>query len=322
MKLNNDDFNFEISVSELKFVSPISVTPALKISSKEVALINFHFDDLKLQGEIPLLPGYLPLDLNQIKKSLNEVRLLEKSFDNFTFDHLSHDYFGIFKGPQESQIKFALESALLVGLLKRGNIQIPNESQVKVQKLVFTDDGEAISNLHNEQAIKVKISRSDIYKEINFLEILRKQNPLARIRLDPNGSLSLENYKLLNQLNESLDFDGIELSLSEVTGNEGNLDLLIDTNLTLINSLSELPAKTKSLIFKPSRDGGLSSLFRIQSYGQFDLTLSSTYESPVGLDHLALASLVCKLEGPQGLGTYAQIEIPPETEFKWLHINK
>lgn len=279
-------------IFDLKFTKEISIKPDLSITEKKALLISFDYQGEELTGEVPLLPSFLPLDLNTVLNLLDEVKLNGEEFD------LSRPYFNLLQGPLDSQILFAFESALLPLITKRFRLEISKNAPL-TQVLLFANHSTISQNL---AAVKIKIGREHFTDELKYCEEVRAKNPKAIIRLDPNRLLDTSEIELLHELVSKLDINAIEVSVREFLSSDlKGLPLLLDD---VPENYSQVDlALFKALVFKPALGGGLSRMFALAK--NYNICISSTYESWTGLDSMALAARVAKLQGPQGLGTRA-----------------
>ncbi len=287
-----------------KFNRELSLAPGLSIVAREALLIDFKFEGYFFRGEVPLLPGYLPLNAQSASEALKSISLTGRKLKDFD---LGQSYFGLFDGPRDSQIMMALEGALLATLVSTNQLKLKNTKNVRAQQLVYAGDQEVLP----ASAFKIKIGRNHFKEEIEYTSELQRKFPNARIRLDPNRSLTHSELELL----EPLKIDGIEFSFAECMTQKTSHKIFLDDDLSRVD-ISALPRGVAGLIYKPARDGAISGMSKYLSH--YELTLSSTYETLLGLDHIALGALVFELKGAQGLGTYSYLKGPESYQTQWL----
>ena len=282
---------FTLEERILEFNTEISLAAGKKLKQKDYALLHFNFEDTQLTGELSTLPGYLPSGLKELKSLLKLVTPSHAPYD------LTRPYFNLFHGPANSQLIFAFESALLPLLVK--NHSLPHSTTpILTQTLLVSIVSEMV---HAHPALKIKICRENLSKDIEYLKLARTCNPEARIRLDPNRELSEPEISKLRHIALELQIDGIEVSSEEsLKLAASGLTLLLDDNPELCTT--EQLKSFSALVIKPTRDGGLSSVFK-WSAQKYQVTLSSTYESQLGLEAMILCAQIAHLKGAQGLGT-------------------
>ncbi len=289
---------YSCTSSVLKFNQEVSVTPGFSMKEKPLLTVNFKLDSHELQGEAPVLPNYLPLNALEIEHNLALIQRSERSIEDF---NLNESYFGLFTGPHEPQVMMALEGALLQFLIEKGALKV-EKSLVPVRPLLFASEHFHCQQLpKNQEALKIKIARGALENDLPFLVAIRKLNPKAQIIVDPNRALADQEERLLEKMSREIGIKGVELTLEEALGSSLKLEIILDSNLHEIQK-SALPAKVTGLVYKPARDGALSSLAKWLT--DYEVTLSSTYESLLGLNHIAMSAVVFGLSAPQGLGTY------------------
>lgn len=289
--------NLHCERQTLAFNRPISVVPGVELTQREQALMSFDFHGERLTGELPALPGYLPLSLDEAWAQALNVHLEASQLPLKL--QLTQPFFGLLKSstPLHSQTLFAFESALLPWVVTQFKLPLMPE-KVSSQGLLFAGVDPVPSN---QVALKIKVARADLSHDINYCHEVRQKNPLARLRLDPNRELSAAELELLVKLCRELKIDGVEVSATEFRHHSwGDLPLLLDDSWPLNQDLDL--SRFSAVVYKPSRDGGLSGLFELNS--KVPVTLSSTYESYWGLESMALAARVAQLQGAQGLGTW------------------
>lgn len=293
---------FTSELASLKFNREVSIAPGHTLRERPLLTIAFKLDSHLLRGEAPLLPGYLPLTSDDILQKLALIKRSERALHQYD---LSLPYFGLFKGPASPQAMFALEGALLQFLIQCSYLKAPKRL-VPIRPLLFALPDFDLSSLpKNQVAIKAKIGRGPLSEDINFLRAVRELNPKASLCVDPNRALSENEERTLEGLDDELGIEALELTLEEAKKSGFKNKIHLDTNLTEIKK-SEIPANVTGLVYKPARDGAFSALSKWAQ--DYKLTLSSTYESALGLNHMAMAALVFELQGPQGLGTYQYLK--------------
>lgn len=162
-------------------------------------------------------------------------------------------------------------------------------------------------SLHKDgiKTVKVKISSLSLNEAIRVLKGLQST---FHIRVDINRSWSKKDvFQLLERFSPE-DFDYVEEPLPD--WNDLSLfpfpfaldeSLREPRDLSLLHSFSKL----KKIILKPTMCGGLS---RLKAW-KLPIVLSSSYESGVGIWHIAQLAQLLNIEDiPAGLDTYRCIE--------------
>lgn len=278
------------------------MAPGLSIKERPLLIVNFKLDSHELQGEAPVLPHYLPLGPVEVEQKLSLIQRTERSIADF---NLNENYFGLFTGPRDPQVMMALEGALLQFLIEKRALKV-ERILVPVRPLLFASEHVHSQQLpKNQTALKIKIARGALENDHSYLLAIRKLNPAAQITVDPNRKLTEREERLLEKMSSEMGIKAVELTLEEAKASSLNLEISLDTNLHEIQK-NALPTRVTGLVYKPARDGALSSLAKWRA--DYDVTLSATYESLLGLNHMAMSAVVFGLSAPQGLGTYHYLD--------------
>lgn len=257
-------------------------------------------------GEIAPLPKWsqetLDQSIAQLKHFrdiiLNQEWLLETIWDNMARLHLL------------PSVAFGLESALLTMLDPQ------HEFQVSASALLMGSPKEILSQATvriNEgfKSAKLKVSHLTFSEASHIIHELKDR---ISLRIDVNRAWETkDSLHFFSQF--SIDtFDYVE----EPFKNPLDLEyfshpLAVDESYRLDLSLSDLekvPA-LKALIYKPTIQGGYLCLKPLKKWAKsrdVEVVLSSSFESDIGLAHLASVANRFSLDAPIGVGTFHHMD--------------
>jgi O-succinylbenzoate synthase len=165
----------------------------------------------------------------------------------------------------------------------------------------------------------VKIKLKDHEKGRAIISEVIKLIPSARIRIDVNGSWSLNEAirNIKNYEDEFADFiDYFEQPCSSILDLKSlkksiNTKIAVDESIrkNLESDLSMFKEFADVAIIKWAPSGGITAALNIIEKIQLPVVISSALDSSIGISHgLTLASQVPNLYGPCGLGTVALLK--------------
>lgn len=165
---------------------------------------------------------------------------------------------------------------------------------------------------------KLKVGHLDFKQAEQLIDALKN---LFRLRIDVNRAWSTaDSLRFFSKY--PLDaFDYVEEPFQNPCGlaqfpHPLAVDESFPQDLSL-KQLDELPT-LKALIYKPTIQGGLLGCFPLQEWlvnRKISLVLSSSFESPLGLAHIASMAHRLSLSAPIGIGTYHYLTDPIKFSF-------
>jgi O-succinylbenzoate synthase len=273
------------------------------IQVRNYAIITIaNSEGAQASGEIAPLPGWsqetLEEALEECFQKKQRVEELDWTFSN-CFAHIQ----ALNLYPS---VAFGLESAILSFLLPPSSYAPPISALLMGS---LEDILKQAERRHREGFFSAKLKVSNLtFEEASFL--IHKLKSLFSLRIDVNCAWKTK---------ESLDFfaqfpkDAFDY-IEEPFQNPYDLakfthPLAIDESFPKILSLKDLESlpTLKALVYKPTMQGGLTYLLPIHEWTlkqNIYLVLSSSFESPLGLSHIASLGKYLALKSPLGLGTY------------------
>lgn len=256
---------------------------------------------LTAEGEISPLPNWnkesLQQALAQLEEKKNEILSIDWSKTTF-FYHLQ-------KLNLYPSLLFALESALLT-------LYFPIDDTPVVSSAFLAGNPKEIL-LHAKERqkegythAKLKVANLSLQEAGDIIHTLKD---IFRLRIDVNKTWKTKDtLNFFEQFPEN-SFDYIEEPLQNIEELKNfkhpfALDETYKRDLHY-EKLTHLPL-LKALIYKPTVQGGLLNSLPILSWArqfQVDLVLSSSYESPVGLNNIKNIAQRLSLSTPVGIGT-------------------
>lgn len=286
---------------------------SLKITPYEIALlskqprtgIHLKLEDGKHRtgyGEIAPLPKWssetLHDCLGQLEQKLSAIKEIKWSQDNW-IDKL--DGLQLFPA-----VSFGLESAILSIINPLGKCSVATSALLMGTREEIFKHAEARAK---EGYVSAKLKVCNLsFKEA--FEVIDKLKDRFRLRIDVNRAWKTdESLEFFNQF--PLDaFDYVEepfrnpLDLGMFT-HPFAVDESFPGDLS-VEQLSEL-TKLKALIYKPTMQGGVANCVVLKKWADkrgIELVLSSSFESTIGLAHVAGMAKRLDLVEPVGIGTY------------------
>ncbi|PIP95307.1 MAG: hypothetical protein COW00_18905 [Bdellovibrio sp. CG12_big_fil_rev_8_21_14_0_65_39_13] len=268
----------------LPFLEPQKILQQTLTHKRGSYLLLQNDDGQMIKGEVPCLPGFLPLDLdqveNQIQETLSQPFKLNQDWD-WKRPFWGHDI----QKPSSTQALFAIESALF------SLIATDKELSVKRTRLVTNTKAlSTISDLSQASFIKLKINRLPIDQEIEQVLTCIRKYPLLKWRLDANLSLTYDQlekwWEALKSVKKVVQF--FEEPNAQFKSFE-EIPIARDESLNETNIAEE----NNYCVIKPTLHFGIVKTHQFLQQFPKRIILSSTYETTVGLSplfHLAQLS--------------------------------
>jgi O-succinylbenzoate synthase len=166
--------------------------------------------------------------------------------------------------------------------------------------------------------VKIKVG-TGIREDLARIKVVRKYLPKAKIRIDVNGSWSVDDARVnINAIYNEVTGDSLEYveqpvaSIDELKQlKEGmSVDVKIAGDEVLRKAVNPFAINLEGVIdilmLKVSPLGGIKRSIDLASHHKLPVVISSALESAVGISHgLALAARIPKLDYACGLGTSA-----------------
>ena len=277
---------------------------------------------LTARGEIAPLPGLSKESLDEAVKQLEPILPLLLGRNVESLDQV--EAFMDELSPLFPSVRCGLEMALvslLAASQKQTLAQFLCQHPVQIVPICFlvrgNTDREVLmdrigTNSFKENSVKIKLGHQPLEEAIEFIRSLLSILPqTVLLRLDVNRAWDM---KPLQTLASSIQMDRIEYieeplkELSELDVKGDSLRIALDESLSLLNPAHfVLPPYVSALVLKPMMLGGILTTLKwanvAKKQGRY-VVISSSYESPTGLDQLE--QLACALQRPgvaSGLGT-------------------
>lgn len=304
-------------------------------SYKESSFLNFNFKGHQFISELSVFPGLHDTNRESYQDQLPHHLLENLDLPKWALKNSAevkawvHQYYSPGLSPNTLQ---ALD-ALMLDIL--GLHQKLPESWQKVyhQKSwscpcaeLITQLGYALHSKDLEGIYKIKMGRSDLEQESEWLKVWLAQNPKAKVRLDANQMWSADDLKnFLAQLSSS-EKEAIDY-LEDPCPPEQYSKLTFDKMPELaLENLHDSQNPAQVWVYRPSSNKGLILGLceleqHLQESAQQEVVLSSSFETPLGLSWCLFMANVLKLKRPQGLGTLAHLQetTPSPQNFPFEH---
>lgn len=259
-------------------------------------------------GEIAPLPNWSKETLKESTTQLNQ-----KQQDIITIEWNTETCFSeLAKLELLPSVLFGLESALLSILNPLPAYSVPTSA------LLMGSPNEILEQAklrHSERYHSAKLKVSNLsFEEAEF--VIRKLKDLFRLRIDVNRAWKTSDSLHFFSRFPLDTFDYVE----EPFQNPQDLaqflhPLAVDEsfpeNLSL-EQLESLPT-LRALIYKPTMQGGISNCLSLHEWTLkkgLSFVLSSSFESDLGLAHIASMARRLSIETPIGIGTYHYLKNP------------
>ncbi|MFT6985223.1 MAG: O-succinylbenzoate synthase [Psychromonas sp.] len=245
-------------------------------------------------GEIAPLPGFSSENLAQATAQI--ITLLEEGIS------VLNQQSGLYPS-----VQFALDNALQHTPLTK------TFADSDIIPLLQGDNSDLIKeylSLNKPPLIKLKVARQSVQQDILLFKKLTALNPLLAIRCDANQGWETEQAsRFFSQINtQQLDYieeptpsfrDNLQLAQRYQIG------LALDETLQQADFCFQESKQIKALILKPTLIGSLSRVqyfINIASQQQLQVSISSSFESIIGLLQLAYLADSYKKEASVSLG--------------------
>jgi O-succinylbenzoate synthase len=271
----------------------------LKNGRKGLILQLTTQDGRSSQGEVAPLPGFSLESLADAKLQLQEKRSIILQ-THWSLENYAHHLQGYLPS-----CHFGLESALLdlLNPLPPGPVEISALFMGSYEEILKQAD---LRESQGFRFAKLKIGSLDLHAARKLILLLQ---PRFRLRIDVNCALETENALRFFSEFPIDSFDYVE----EPFKNPADLPffphpLAVDESFPKklsLDTLEKIP-HLKALVYKPTLQGGLSICSPIHHWTQKQrvaLVLSSSFESPLGLQGIARMGRRLKIFHPLGLGT-------------------
>ena len=253
-------------------------------------------------GEIAPLPKWssetLKEALEQIKQKEQEIKRIEWTFDTYLQE--------LPKLKLLPSVLFGLESALISILQPMENCKLP------VSALLIGSPAEIFNQAdlrYNEGYTSAKLKVSHLSFD-DAAQIIHQLKDKFRLRIDVNRAWSTaDSLRFFEQFPLNT-FDYVE----EPFANPHDLPLFkhplaVDESFPKDLTFKQLESlqSLKALIYKPTLQGGMSGclpLFEWTRNRNIELVLSSSFESDLGLAHIARMAHRLSVKAPLGIGTF------------------
>jgi len=253
--------------------------------------IKIKCDDLIGIGEISPLPNYSP-DYNlPIEEKIKKI--IENSNSLCLYELKDNIKSNFSKYPS---IQFGFETAIDDLLSKEKKIPLSKYWNKDYQKTILCN---SIININSDinkinDVIKIKITSPSIKKNLSFLNSIVKKNPNVKLRLDFNGSLSLNEAKIWVKELVNFNIDYIEQPLPEQRIEElldlyslTNIPIALDESIDSLDSVYQIIEKKCAdfFIIKPMISGGYinsKKIVDLAGKNNIKCIITSTLETEIG----------------------------------------
>ena len=277
-------------IKDIRFKTPLKFGGSF-FEKKQSLFVNAEFSNGKqAQAELSFLPFLHKYSLVEIEKELNSI------CSNLIFDlqeiKLSTFFFNTLQDmPNISKPALYIIESLLLNVLNL----FSDRENIKNNDLFIPYAENNLDDLikkwkaQKTECLKVKIGHLDFKQD---LSIIRKLQKNFLLRLDANRSLSIE--KLISFIDHigthNIDYweEPLE-NFSDYLKIPKVVPIAYDENIQQYLQQKEL--KAKALVLKPSYFGSLSECFDLISTRTEKITISSSFETKIGLNVLQQLAL-------------------------------
>lgn len=262
---------------------------------------------IKSLGDVAPLPNWsqetLAQAIDEFEKNKNALLEIDWSLDNFLKKLSQFEFFS-------SSLIFGLESALSTWLDPLNPFSMPVSALFLGPPHQIMEQAK-IRHLENFKSAKLKVGHLSFDDAEKLIHQLKDK---FHLRIDVNRAWSTsDSLKFFAKFSKDA-FDYVEEPF------QSPLDLhLFEHPLAIDESypanfslerLSSLPT-LKAIVYKPTIQGGLGNLLPLKAFvdeNHLQLVLSSSFESDLGLAHIAGMAKRLSLKAPLGIGTYHHIK--------------
>lgn len=246
-------------------------------------------------GELPVLRDFLPSSLAEIKQELSRFPM---QFEAPDIADWNRPFFGAHLDLNLSvQATFSLENALF-------NFYYPS-LDLKAKRVRLIMNSNQLKDVTDCKAVKIKINRNNIDKEIEDIKNFIAKNPNVLIRLDANRSLTSEQlqyfWSSLEDFEKNIEFF-----------EEPTKDFPTKSEIPLARDESFNPNELDEksfFVIKPTLHLGIVNTFQFINNHPDRCVLSSTYETSIGLYPLFYLSQFSQLSpGLDTLSAFGELK--------------
>jgi O-succinylbenzoate synthase len=296
---------------------------------KEIAIIAYTLEGEHYVGEISPLPGFSLESLSEALKELDSVRDRIPPLSEACFD-CGGDWSSFLRDIRCPSLRCGVEGVLVDYLFKdRARYQAALvRSHVACNALLIPEldtslDSQLAAALEKGfRSIKIKISPRNSSEVVSSIERFAGRSECS-FRLDANRSFPIAEFRRLVPHLNGLPIEYFEEPVSDIAHlpeliSECLVPIALDETTRELDVDGWISWGAKSVVLKPSLNGGLLSILPlINRVGESGarVTLSSSFESGVGLRAIALLASLASSCGAVGLDTASFLE----DDLLWPH---
>ncbi|AJQ97147.1 o-succinylbenzoate synthase [Gynuella sunshinyii] len=274
-------------------LQPPLVLSEQALSDRQGLLLKWQLADRAIWTEVSPLPGYSRETLAQCLTQLRDWYAAGPELSITTLQQWSDP--GWYPA-----VNFGLRSALLAW-------QFPEPEQPQICQLLSYQDG---VSQNTADCIKIKVGQRPLVEDIRRVQQLLDSGFSGRIRLDANGSWTLEQLDMFNRLPEYTAIEWFEEPLCHredyrYWSQYSDIPYALDESLYQVSKMPDYYSGLAAFILKPTLLG-YDRTDKLIQYGRqlgVQCVLSSSFESPVGMELIYRMAQSYKLSGAQGLDT-------------------
>lgn len=221
-------------------------------------------------GELPILPSFLPLSLDEVKEEL--LAILPDTIELPETPDWTRSLFGAsLSRPNSVQALFSLECALF-------NFYYPNLS-IELPRTVLIQSARELSSLPEHHHLKIKINRLDLLLEGQMIKDYLARFPQAKVRLDANRTLSQEQlsqcFEMFKDVQQQIEFFEEPTKIFE---KRSDIPSAMDESFNLA-----MLDQDHFMVLKPTLHLGIVKSLKLIKKYPHRVVVSSTYETEEGI---------------------------------------
>jgi O-succinylbenzoate synthase len=303
--------------ASLALTSPLSFLPG-DGTRRDVALVAIRDGKGTLyHGEIAPLPGFSVETLEDSLSELDSIAFSIPPLEGLSIP-LSPIWTHFLRAVHCPSLRCGIEGAVLDYLARSGALtnSCVKHPTVECNGLILAGDEQAI---HREitrrtelgfRTLKIKISLTSVESTLRALRAARLPSS-SRVRLDANRAFTANDWSAIETDLEPLPIEYVEEPVTTPDAlpaiiSRGRTPIAIDETTRDTAPEEWLRWGVRAVVLKPSLNGGLLSLLPlislIERNGAY-VTLSSSFESGVGLRSLAILAAMVDRCGAIGVDT-------------------
>ncbi len=261
------------------------------IEEKHGAFLTWERKGQLHWGEMPCLPGFLPLSLQEGCDLLRRL-----PWDKWSDLPMAQALEELWTGELPGQVRFAAETLLMSATWDNMAIDVPvNVLYAPSPKIPFDQHLKNLADLvklwekTSVRTIKMKIGRLPLSQESFLLKEMARRMPGVQWRLDGNRLLGAHELRLWVNSTVGINVEYFESPLKPGTSPLPGVPLGLDEEALQILEKGKAPREVKAVILRPTMLGIAQTLAMAQEAQHLGIkiVISSTYEGPVGLRALA-----------------------------------